>query len=121
MHVPRELERWEALWRATAADIALAESTAHASAPSPGQDDSPYPGLASFGSRQSEFFFVSSSLRVTSPFGVWSFGLDSDFGDSEFGISLPFRRTTMQRLAFPPSLATLVRILTGKKQRHATT
>ncbi|KUN79015.1 hypothetical protein AQJ66_29475 [Streptomyces bungoensis] len=52
-----DVERWEALWHTTAAGVALAERTADGTAPPPEEEDSPYPGLASFGSRQSRFFF----------------------------------------------------------------
>ncbi|MFG2603119.1 XRE family transcriptional regulator [Streptomyces sp. NPDC048514] len=52
-----DVEQWEASWHATAAVIAPAQSTADAAAPSQEQDDSPYPGLASYDSRQSRFFF----------------------------------------------------------------
>ncbi|MFF3634264.1 hypothetical protein [Streptomyces sp. NPDC002250] len=51
-----DVERWEALWHATAAAIAHAEGPA-GTAPPQDEGDSPYPGLASFGSRQSRFFF----------------------------------------------------------------
>ncbi|MFE9703308.1 helix-turn-helix domain-containing protein [Streptomyces sp. NPDC005930] len=52
-----DVERWEALWHTTAAAVALAGDPADDAAPPPDQDDSPYPGLASFGSRHSRFFF----------------------------------------------------------------
>ncbi|MGW0287196.1 nSTAND1 domain-containing NTPase [Streptomyces sp. NPDC003236] len=52
-----DVERWETLWHTTAAAVALAEGPADETAPPPDQDDSPYPGLASFGSRHSRFFF----------------------------------------------------------------
>ncbi|MEU4038984.1 nSTAND1 domain-containing NTPase [Streptomyces collinus] len=52
-----DVERWDALWHTTAAGIAAAESTAATAADPPDPDDSPYPGLAFFGSRQSRFFF----------------------------------------------------------------
>ncbi|MFC9281146.1 XRE family transcriptional regulator [Streptomyces collinus] len=52
-----DVERWETLWHTTAAAIALTEVPADDAAPPPDQDDSPYPGLASFGSRHSRFFF----------------------------------------------------------------
>ncbi|NUQ99202.1 MAG: helix-turn-helix domain-containing protein [Streptomyces sp.] len=52
-----DVERWEALWHRTAARIALGDDTANGSAPPLDPDDSPYPGLASFGSQQCRFFF----------------------------------------------------------------
>ncbi|MEU3827063.1 XRE family transcriptional regulator [Streptomyces sp. NPDC029080] len=52
-----DVEQWEALWHTTTAGIASAQHAADATAPPQEQDDSPYPGLASFGSGQSRFFF----------------------------------------------------------------
>ncbi|MFI5978926.1 hypothetical protein [Streptomyces sp. NPDC051452] len=52
-----DLERWEALWHRTAAGLSAEGKAADATAPAAARDDSPYPGLASFGSRHSRFFF----------------------------------------------------------------